>query len=291
MQLPPIAHTDDEALAHLQEFGFTRLADALTPDELSEARDRLVIQARREAEIGHAHYDGWDEQLIAEYAPDRLDELPPGPNQRVWNLINKGEIFRRLVLKERTLGLVKSLLGDSVLGDDVLLSSFTANIARRGGAPMRLHSDQGYVPDATSYPVVCNIMWMLTDFTAANGATRVVPGSHSRPSPRGLTQRPETIAVTGPAGSALIFDGRLWHGTGANATDEPRLGILSYYCRPFIRQQENFTMSLAPEVIEQCSPELRALLGFKTWGTLGMVEGTRHGHINERPASFVTRLD
>lgn len=138
MDLPPFAKTQEEALAHLQELGFARLAGALTADELERARERLATQAKREAEIGHAHFDGWGEELIAQYAPDRLDQLPPGPNQRVWNLVNKGEIFRRLVLKERTLGLVKALLGDSVLGDDVLLSSFTANIACKGGAPMGL---------------------------------------------------------------------------------------------------------------------------------------------------------
>lgn len=289
--LPPIAETDDEARQHLREFGFARIADALSAEELDEARERLVTQARREEEIGHAHYDGWGEALVAEYAPDRLDELPRGPNQRVWNLINKGDIFRRIVVKPRTLGLVKSLLGDSALGDDVLLSSFTANLARNGGAPMRLHSDQGYMPRETPYPAVANIMWMLSDFTEANGATRVVPGSHARPAPRAPANRPDTLAVTGPAGSALIFDGRLWHGTGANETDEPRLGILSYFCRPFIRQQENFTMSLAPEVIERCSEQLLSLLGFKTWGTLGMVEGTRHGYLNPRPRSYVLELD
>jgi len=288
--LPPFADSREAALAHLAEYGFARLPNALAPDDVARARARVESQAKGEADLGHAHYDGWGPELVAKYYPDRLDELPPGPNQRIWNLINKGEIFRRIAVKPDTLSLVKALLADPNQSDDVLLSSFTANIARQGGAPMRLHSDQGYVPDETGYPVVANIMWMLTDFTEENGATRVVPGSHKRPSPRGLTERPDTMAATGPAGTALIFDGRIWHGTGANRTDEPRLGILSYYCRPFIRQQENFTMSVAPEVVEHCSEELLALLGFRTWNTLGMVEGTHHGQINRRPHEFVTEL-
>ena len=156
---------------------------------------------------------------------------------------------------------------------------------------MVLHSDQGYMPLGTTYPVVANIMWMLTDFTEENGATRIVPGSHREEMPTEPVDQDRTIAAVGPAGTALVFDGRLWHGTGANRTDEPRLGILSYFCRPFIRQQENLTMSLAPEVVAQCSAELLSILGFQTWATLGMVEGSIHGTISPRPQEFVTELN
>ncbi len=283
--LPPLTQDLDEAKRQLAEYGFARIPDALPPDELEEARRRIEAQAAGEDACGHAFRDGGGE------LPASVDAIgKTGPNQRIWNLINKGEIFRTIVMKEMAQVLIKHVLSDARLGDDVLLSSFTANIAGRGGAPMQVHSDQGYMPTGTAYPVVANIMWMLTDFTEDNGATRIVPGSHKRESPdRGVDQA-ETVAAVGPAGTAMVFDGRLWHGTGANTTDEPRIGILSYFCRPFIRQQENFTMSLAPEVVEQCSPELLGLLGFKTWATLGMVEGTIHGTLNPRPEAFVTEL-
>jgi len=275
--LPPITDDLDQARRHLAEHGVARVANALTADELSSARRRVEEQAAGERAAGCAWFDGTG---TMPRKPGR-----DGPNQRIWNLVNKGEIFRRIVLKTPTLGLIRHLLGE-----DVLLSSFTANIAHLGGVPMVLHTDQGYVPPETPYPVVANIMGMLVDFTEANGATRVVPGSHlstARPDP---SQRPPTVAATGAAGTALVFDGRTWHGTGANETTEPRSGILSYFCRPFIRQQENFTMSLAPEVIERAPPELLRLLGFATWHSLGMVEGTIHGTINPRPTRFVTEL-
>lgn len=147
-----------------------------------------------------------------------------------------------------------------------------------------LHSDQGYVPLEIQIPLVANVMWMLDDFTDANGATRVVPGSHRagwHPDP---ADPPATLAATGPAGSALVFDGRLWHGTGRNVTDQPRHGLLTYFSRPFIRPQENCTLSVADEVLESASPWLEELLGFRVWRTLGGVEGPYgRGVLNSSP--------
>jgi ectoine hydroxylase-related dioxygenase (phytanoyl-CoA dioxygenase family) len=53
-------------------------------------------------------------------------------------------------------------------------------------------------------------IWALDDFTEANGATRVVPGSHQEPGAR--PDPAETVPVEMAAGSVLIFSGRLWHG-------------------------------------------------------------------------------
>ena len=283
--LPPLTDDLGAAKAHLAEYGFARIADALSADELDEARTRIEAQAAGERDCDHAFMDGNGEKPGSHEVFGR-----DGPNQRIWNLINKGEIFRSIVMKDFAQTLIRHVLGDERLGSDVLLSSFTANIAGKGGVPMALHSDQGYMPLGTTYPVVANIMWMLTDFTEENGGTRVVPGSHRKESPTEPVDPATSIAATGPAGTAMIFDGRLWHGTGANTMDEARVGILSYFCRPFIRQQENFTLSLAPEVIAKCSPELLSILGFQTWATLGMVEGSMHGTISSRPDEFVTEL-
>jgi ectoine hydroxylase-related dioxygenase (phytanoyl-CoA dioxygenase family) len=118
---------------------------------------------------------------------------------------------------------------------------------------------------------------MLDDFTEANGATRVVPGSHRFEDPMGYVRAGgATVAAEGAAGTALIFDGRLLHGTGANTSAAPRRGLIAYFCQPFVRQQENFMLSLDPALRAAASDELLALLGFRCWNTLGMVEGTAH---------------
>ena len=66
-----------------------------------------------------------------------------------------------------------------------------------------------------------------------------------------------------------MFDGRIWHGTGANRSNEDRLGLLATYCGPQFRTQENYTLGLDPSVYAEASPELLARLGFKVWHAYG----------------------
>lgn len=269
LSLPPITTDIEEAKRHLDEYGLARLANALSADEVVAVRTRLLDQAAAEVTQGSSYHDG------------RGKPSADGPNQRVWNLMNKGEIFHRIPTSPAVLALARYMLGE-----DILLSSISANIVRKGGEPMIIHTDQDYVPVETPYPAVCDVAWMLDDFTAENGATRVIPGSHKWGKYPQAVEWPPTIAATGPAGTALVFDGRLWHGTGANMTDKDRPGLFTYYCRAFIRQQENFSLSMNPKVLPKLSPELLSLLGFKVWRTLGMVEGSSPHRYHGLPKTF-----
>jgi ectoine hydroxylase-related dioxygenase (phytanoyl-CoA dioxygenase family) len=178
-----------------------------------------------------------------------------------------------------------------LLGKDFLLSSLTANIARPGGAPMYLHTDQGYVDFWTPKPLVANIAWMLDDFTEANGGTRLVPGSHLVAERRQYVLQ-DTVAAEGPAGAALIFDGRLAHGTGANLTpDEHRHAILAYHCRPFVRQQENFFLGLDPQVRSGERAEVLRRMGFAIWAGLGRTNAPGEKRILEPLAHPLGPLD
>ena len=80
------------------------------------------------------------------------------------------------------------------------------------------------------------------------------------------------ISATAPKGSCLIFDGRLLHGTGVNTTNRPRRGLLFYYCRGWIRQQEKYILSLSKN-LEKLRNRILQLCGFRPWRTLGQVEG------------------
>jgi len=229
----------------LERFGYAILEGALRPDEVAVLRARVVQQARGEDARGEGFHDG-------------------KANQRIWMLPNKGKVFRDLMLHPLVDAVMRPLVGPKYL-----LSSLTANIARPGGVPMYLHTDQGYVDFWTKKPLVANIAWMLDDFTEANGGTRLVPFSHLNPERRDYDPA-ETIAAEGPAGSALIFDGRLTHGTGANLTEnENRHAVLSYFCRPFLRQQENYFLGLDPHIRRTERAEILRLMGYAIWAGLG----------------------
>jgi ectoine hydroxylase-related dioxygenase (phytanoyl-CoA dioxygenase family) len=253
------------ARAELDEQGYVVIEDALPPETVDALRERLVEQAAGERAAGVAHLE-WG-----------------GANQRLWQLPAKGRVFLDLLRHP----LLDELMGH-LLGRNALVSSLTANIAGKGGEEMFLHADQGYLPFWTPRPVVANVAWMLSDFTEENGATRLVPGSHLREDLHARTGLPEgttSIAASGRAGSALVFDGRLWHGTGRNTTDELRYAVLSYHCRPWIRQQENHFLALPDELVATFDETLLARLGWKMWAGLGKTgQGQQGGDV------FVERL-
>jgi ectoine hydroxylase-related dioxygenase (phytanoyl-CoA dioxygenase family) len=246
--LPVPTEDRTQAWADLATHGYCIVKNVLTPAQVAALRARLVEQAKGEEAAGVASGDS-------------------EANQRVWMLVNKGKVFRELAIHPFANEVMTHLLGH-----DFLISSLTANVARPGGAPMYLHTDQLYVDFWTPKPVVANIAWMLDDFTDENGGTRLIPGSHLRP--RQPEDTPDkTIGAEGPAGSALVFDGRVIHGTGANRTgDKMRHGILAYHCRAFMRQQENPFLGLDPAVIAEGNAELLERLGYTIQYGLGRIE-------------------
>jgi ectoine hydroxylase-related dioxygenase (phytanoyl-CoA dioxygenase family) len=265
--LPSLTTDRARAFADLDAHGYCVIADVLRPAEVTALRARVIGQGQGEDARGVAFHDS-------------------KANQRIWMMVNKGRMFRDLVIHPLVMEMMPHLLDE-----DFILSSLTANIARPGGEVMYLHADQGYLGFWTPKPVVANILWMLDDFTDENGGTRLIPGSHRRARQPEDTQE-RTIAAVGKAGSALIFDGRLLHGTGANrTTDMQRHGILTYYCRPFIRQQENFFLGMAPELRATEREAFLERIGYRIWAGLGRTDSPGERRLLERLDDPVGALD
>jgi len=249
----------EEAKRQLRDSGFCLLENPLSTSQFTALRSRLLELAEQERADGTAF-------------------LYDGGNQRVFGLLNKGETFEQLVQEPTVCEVI-----EEILGYNFLLSSVHANIAGPGGKSMALHPDQTFARMPwPPYPYVANSMWMMDDFTEENGATRVIPGTHLLGRPPDFAAGEgdlETEPVCGPAGTVMIFDGRLWHQTGGNTTtDVHRHGILSYYCRGYIRQQENPFIAVNREVHERATPVLRRLLGWEIYqGALGQTTGLPKG--------------
>ena len=185
----------------------------------------------------------------------------------VWNLVDKGAVFERMV-QEPTILKVFS----RILGAEVRLGSFAAKIVQPGAAPQLPHCDYPYfdLNKAESLPMGlngsyfmnCQATIMLEDFTLENGATRVAPETQVR-GRFPIKDEFDRIAVqtTGPAGSAMLMTGLLWHCAGMNHTDAPRVGILGQYLPKFVTPLEDQRRGVREAVIARASPELRSLLG------------------------------
>ena len=116
-------------------------------------------------------------------------------------------------------------------------------------------------------------IWAFDDFTAENGATRVVPRSHlsgCQPDPA-RTDYGE-IPIEAPAGSVLVWEGRTWHAAGLNVSDHPRYGVVTYFCAPIIRSLGNLTYGMRSETRDAMGPDLLKLAGFTPWNSYGMTD-------------------
>jgi ectoine hydroxylase-related dioxygenase (phytanoyl-CoA dioxygenase family) len=143
------------------------------------------------------------------------------------------------------------------------------------GEPAQIiHTDELLFPfDHPGVQAMINCMWAVDDFTAENGATHVVPGSHKWPKDRQPTPDEITQGVM-PAGSVLIYFGGLLHGGGANKTQHPRTGLVISYCLGWLRQTENHYLALPLNLVRSFPKRLQRLLGyFVHEPNLGCVEG------------------
>jgi ectoine hydroxylase-related dioxygenase (phytanoyl-CoA dioxygenase family) len=105
-------------------------------------------------------------------------------------------------------------------------------------------------------------MIALEDFTADNGATRIVPGSHRWDRERQPEEHEVAIAEM-PAGAAAIYLGSTLHGGGANTTtDRWRRGMHLSYVVGWLRTEENQFLSVPAEVVQTLSRPAQELLGW-----------------------------
>lgn len=237
--------SDDEKMA-LQENGFCILPDVLDAPALGHARESLTLAAAESRRRS---------------MPTYISDLDPNDaNVRVFNLLDLDPLFAKLIAHPAAIGAVRWLLED-----DFIISNFTANTAKPGSGSMAVHSDLAIViPEPWHAPWSVNAIWCLDDVYADNGATLYLPGSHHFQRRSELPEDPKQAMVPfeAEAGSLIIMEGRLWHTSGENRTeDQDRALLFGYYVRSFIRPQWNFNVGLSETTKAQLSPELRRWLG------------------------------
>ncbi|GAB5406211.1 MAG: phytanoyl-CoA dioxygenase family protein [Aureliella sp.] len=240
-----------EEIASLDQQGFVNLGVLLSPEQLNTLRDKTdsLLAAEGQA-AGSELFDSPHIRHPKEAGADRLADL-----------VNKGEEFDLFYSHSRVLAAVAHVLGDSFQ-----LSSLNYRAAKPGQGAQRLHADWHEAVASTDY-LVCNSIWLLDDFSAENGATRVVPGTHlSKQLPGEATQdpmdtHPDQQLIELPAGSVVVFNSHTWHGGTTNTTNLPRRAIHSYFCRRDQPQQLDQNKYLHPSTATRLTQAQLSVLG------------------------------
>jgi len=257
---------DNTALeAHLKRIeveGYTILEGVIDPDIVDKIQEDLL---RLESDLNITTGDNLFEGVHT---------------TRIYNLLAHGPLYEAIPLHPEVLPLV-----EKVLDPGLLVSTLSSIAIGPDQSAQPIHSDDQLIPLPKPHPpIICNTMWAITDFTEENGATRLVLGSHlADHSPNPLEHYP-TIPAEMTRGSVLIWVGSLWHGGGANLTQQRRIGIVMNYCAGYIRQQENQQLGLPAELVRKFPRRLQELVGYSIYN--GLI-----GHIDKQHPAKVLLSD
>jgi ectoine hydroxylase-related dioxygenase (phytanoyl-CoA dioxygenase family) len=243
--------TTEEHLATIERDGYTVVRDAFDAERAQALIDELD---RLERDLGIEPAD---------------NSFEGRATVRIYNLLARGPLFEAIPVEPEVLSIV-----DGVLSPECLVSSLSSIVICPGEPAQPIHADDQAMPLGKPHvPTVCNTMWALTDFSEENGATRVIPGSHLADHSPTFGQHYDSIPAEMPRGSVLVWHGSLWHGGGANRTDQRRYGIAMNYCAGWVRQQENQQLGIPLDTVKGFPPRLQRLCGFGTYhGIIGHID-------------------
>jgi len=271
MENPAMTHPTTAAPTALRHLSATtsgeEIAAALTRDG-AVIVDRLVSPEAIDA-------------LRAELQP-WIDATAAGPDdfsgrrtRRTGGLVARSPICREFIMNPTVLEACAKFLGHATSYQLHL----TQMIAIGPGEPAQtIHRDQwafDFFPFPKGYDVQCNTIWAMTDFTERNGATRVIPGSNHFEDRMRFTEQ-DTLAAEMAKGSVLFYSGSVYHGGGANRSDQTRYGLNITYNVSWLRQEENQYLATPLEIARTLPVELLRLMGYRLGAyALGYVDDLR----------------
>jgi ectoine hydroxylase-related dioxygenase (phytanoyl-CoA dioxygenase family) len=233
--------------------GALAIRGAFPPQEIAEARALIM------------HYSSTEDDKVTHFHGAHEDQV--GLQRRVWNLLDKGEVFERMVQHPAVMRIVGAFLGEAFI-----MGSVAANRICPGGPGQEPHIDYPYwdlykradfpIAINSSYPLNAQATILLDDFTDENGATAYLPGSQKTliyPDDEAMF-RANAVRQTGRAGDCIVFNGMVWHCAMPNRSDDDRTGVLIEYLAKFVTPLEDQRNGVRPEVIERASPVLRRLM-------------------------------
>lgn len=232
--------------------GYILFEGVFDKNELAEAN--RIINLHSQTGSGATHFHGAHTDKIH-------------LQRRVWNLLNKGDVFVSMVQHPAVMAVFSK-----ILGRQFILGSYAANRLLPGAPGQEPHIDYPYwdMHDTDEFPanmnasfhMNCQSLIALHDFTAENGATAVAPFSQTRGQyPTAAQFAAEQTQLECPAGSLLLFTGMLWHCSMPNHSAADRTSVLGQYLPKFVKPMEDLKASVQDQVVADATPALRQLLG------------------------------
>ncbi len=210
-----------------------------------------------------------------EAAPKGTDEFDGFRTRRTGTLVARSPKSREVIMNRTVLDVTARALAHA--------STFQLHCTQvisvgPGSTPQLIHRDQwafDMFPFPPGFDSTLATMWALTDFREENGATRFEPGSHNMQHKLTFTQA-DSEAAEMDAGSVLLYTGSLYHGAGANSTEQDRVGLIVHYSLGWLRQEENQYLCIPDEVLQELPEDLLRLMGYaKGSYSLGFVDAGR----------------
>jgi ectoine hydroxylase-related dioxygenase (phytanoyl-CoA dioxygenase family) len=179
------------------------------------------------------------------------------PKQQM--LLRRDPMFAEAVLDPKVLSVVEYSVGRGAL-----VSQVTSTVRAPGPTVVPLHSDQNWLP--APFPeqnYMLTVCWVHDEFSAENGATKIIPGSHRHrrhPTPEESAAEEGAIAIEAPAGSVAIWDGAVWHGNYPRSAPGERVVTHITYNRLALRPVEDYSAD-ADALIATHGERMAGLLG------------------------------
>jgi len=211
-------------------------------------------------------------------------------SNRVYALLAKSPVFAKMVTHPLALA-----FAERDLGKTCRLSACLA---------IRLHPEETVQPrhfDDSHLQIPrpraaygTSTFWAIDDTTEENGATEIIPGSHTWGDERvdGASfggsfadktvrdvhddpgARDDAVKATMPSGSLMIAKGTLWHRGGSNRSSAPRLIVTPQYCPGWARQLENMVLAVPPAIAKALPTRAQELIGYGIHSPfMGYVDG------------------
>jgi ectoine hydroxylase-related dioxygenase (phytanoyl-CoA dioxygenase family) len=209
---------------------------------------------------------------------DRPDTIRKEQNYHGVNLAAWHPAFGEVATNPLLLGTVEGLIGN-----DCILSSCNLGARLPGCAAQGLHRDTGIWGPALPFmpfPVGIQTAWCIDEFTLENGATTLIPGSHTDPT---IPIDAPVIQAVAPAGSVIAFDCQAFHAGGANRSDKLRRAVLTLYIRSWLKPQTDHKRSFPQARWASASAEVLRLMGFRRQSPVEHADG--HSEIIDAPGA------